>query len=955
MPKSFFRLLTPVGLVLLFVSMAHGAMYERRVPARDKVLQMQTPAPTGRIVIKFSDESKVLVSESGLVGTKSAEIQRLAALLVDPDFRGGIQRRFPAAMQTIDAERRVGEDRVKHALPNLNRYGVLDLRDRADDSAHLLMVLKKILADPAVETAFLEPKAVPAALGFDAFTGSYSPPKDTGSNPAGAPLQTLPAAGVRSDTPDYSPNQGYLGAAPEGVNAWAVAEVPGALGAGLHIVDIEGAWLWAHEDLATPFFNPGGMYSDLGWRNHGTAVLGEISGNDNGFGVRGITPNVSIGGISIHSNSTSGAINAAWRAVEPGDAVVIELHAPGPNATGEGQMGYVPMEYWQDNFDAIQIAAANGRIVCEAAGNGSQDLDSATYGSLFDRDFRDSGAILCGAATRFGVPEWFTNYSQRVDLNGWGSSVTSCAYGDLQGIPGFPETEYYTAQFSGTSSATPIVTGAVLALQGIVKEGSGSILDPLLMREILVQTGSPASGTKHIGPRPDILAAWTETAVGFGTLAGSIIDAQSGLPVAGAVLEVQDSNFKFITDETGAFSLSFPAGPIVLEISSFFHDSQGENSEILAGETVNLEISLNPLPTVSVVGHISSQVGGDLTGLRATILDAPLNPGEISPDGEFSIDGAPAGRPFRVLVDNVPYHGADLVPVLPVSDPRGQNDLNIQLAQVTSDFEYFSGNFVDNSEVWTWGIPVSGPVAGFSGQRCWGVGMAGEGYPNNTIASLVSNPRNLWGQSQVLLSFHYWCETEAGIDGVKLQIKSSGNWIDLSPETDYDYQQVPSLNGVPGWSGNSGGWHGAVFNLLPYTDEYIIFRFLFGADSTLNDGGFYVDDITFDFGDVVSSVAMQPEIATAFAPRVSVHPNPFNPQTRISWEISQPGPLEVVVYDARGLVVRRLFKGVVSEAKGTLLFDGRGDQGNVLASGIYLVRVLDGVGRDHVSRVSLVK
>jgi len=163
------------------------------------------------------------------------------------------------------------------------------------------------------------------------------------------------------------------------------------------------------------------------------------------------------------------------------------------------------------------------------------------------------------------------------------------------------------------------------------------------------------------------------------------------------------------------------------------------------------------------------------------------------------------------------------------------------------------------------------------------------------------------------------------------------------------------LNASPGWTGNSEGWRGAVFDLLPYTDNYIQFRFFFGSDANLSQGGFYVDDITLDMGDIVTAVQMQPETPAVFAPRVNVYPNPFNPQTEIAWEITKAGPLNIEVYDARGLLVRRLHDGLVVETRGTQLFDGRNDQGGRLASGMYLIRVRDGYGRENTSRVSLVK
>ncbi len=440
-------------LLILLAASSFAAELQRTVPEKSQVMSMQTMAPSGKIVVKYSDESGIVVDQIGL-----------------STAFGMVARRFSTSMEIIDADRLRGEQVVGHSLPNLNRYGAID--PGTQNREQLLQLLSQILQDPDVETAYLEPLAVPASLGFDAFTGDYTGP------------EILAPKGPR--TPNYQSQQGYLGSPPVGINALAVDGIPGARGGDMQMLDIEGAWLWDHEDLPVPFYTYGGQYNDLDWRNHGTAVLGEIRGTDNGFGVRGITPECEVGGVSIAALSVAAALYAASLALDVGDVILIELHAPGPNSNGSGQFGYVPMEYWQETFDAIQVATANGRIICEAAGNGEQNLDDPVYGSTFDPEVRDSGAIMCGAATSSGYPEWFTNYGARVDVNGWGSSIVTCGYGDLQGGD---EEVWYTSSFGGTSGASPIIVGSVVALQGIIKDSSGTPLDAFSIFLI----GSPAA------------------------------------------------------------------------------------------------------------------------------------------------------------------------------------------------------------------------------------------------------------------------------------------------------------------------------------------------------------------------------------------------------------------------------------------------------------------------------
>jgi len=81
--------------------------------------------------------------------------------------------------------------------------------------------------------------------------------------------------------------------------------------------------------------------------------------------------------------------------------------------------------------------------------------------------------------------------------------------------PNDPDT-WYRFTFGGTSSASPIVAGAVASLQGIALEQFKTPILPFQMRKLLVDTGSPQLGNvaEHIGPRPDLRAAIAEITQG---------------------------------------------------------------------------------------------------------------------------------------------------------------------------------------------------------------------------------------------------------------------------------------------------------------------------------------------------------------------------------------------------------------------------------------------------------
>jgi len=343
--------------------------------------------------------------------------------------------------------------------------------------------------------------------------------------PEPAAVNTGSAPGSRN----FEPAQGYLHSAPNGIGAMHVWPHRGGRGQGVRICDIEGNWQLKHEDLPAGIPLVGGTpINSLSWRNHGTAVLGEMVSRPGQIGTVGIAHGARA---LVHSAMVNGVFNAAAAitgaaaAIGAGDVILIELHAPGPNGK------YVAMQYWPDIFSAIVAATAKGITVVEAAGNGDENFELPVFNNTGLQ--KDSGAIVVGAGippTNFfdvdgfpgvgagysyiGVPRsriWFSNYGRIVNVQGWGWHVTTTGYGDAQG--GASENTWYTHRFSGTSSASPIVTGAVAVLQGIAKAKHGAPLTPAQVRKILVRSGTPQQAgpgvplSQHVGPLPNLEAA----------------------------------------------------------------------------------------------------------------------------------------------------------------------------------------------------------------------------------------------------------------------------------------------------------------------------------------------------------------------------------------------------------------------------------------------------------------
>jgi hypothetical protein len=420
----------------------------------------------------------------------------------------------------------VSEDRAKARMgaalagaaavvPDVSTFYVVDGAPR--DLARLAAELRN---ETAIDAAYVKPAGEPPEW-FDRKRGL----------PKAAPRDLSPAP-----TADFSARQAYLDAAPGGVDARFAWTKPGGHGGNVRVVDLEWGWNFSHEDLLQ---NQGGIVAGAGAADtdHGTCVIGEISGDRNNVGVMGIASDATLSAVAFSMPSAT-AIRLAADRLQSGDVMLLEIHRPGPRfdfQSRSDQRGYIAVEWWPDDFAAILYASARGILVIEAAGNGAEDLDAAIYATRppgfpggwtnpFNRANPQCGAIICGAgapppgthgrshgADRSRLD--FSNFGACVDVQGWGREVTTT--GRSWGVADLFDggvNAWYTDQFSGTSSASPIVTGVLACVQGMLRAAGKPGLSAASARNLLRSTGSPQQdepgrpATERIGHRPDLRA-----------------------------------------------------------------------------------------------------------------------------------------------------------------------------------------------------------------------------------------------------------------------------------------------------------------------------------------------------------------------------------------------------------------------------------------------------------------
>jgi len=84
------------------------------------------------------------------------------------------------------------------------------------------------------------------------------------------------------------------------------------------------------------------------------------------------------------------------------------------------------------------------------------------------------------------------------------------------------------------------------------------------------------------------------------------------------------------------------------------------------------------------------------------------------------------------------------------------------------------------------------------------------------------------------------------------------------------------------------------------------------------------------------------------------HPNPFNPSTMITFDLSQDSDIKISIYDMTGRLVRELTDQTMTIGSKNISWDGKDDIGNSVSGGVYLYNLQTG-DRSQTKKMVLMK
>ncbi len=215
---------------------------------------------------------------------------------------------------------------------------------------------------------------------------------------------------------------------------------------------------------------------------------------------------------------------------------------------------------------------------------------------------------------------------------------------------------------------------------------------------------------------------------------------------------------------------------------------------------------------------------------------------------------------------------------------------------------------------------------------------------------MLAHPLDLSSTVHPVLEF--WHKGTIGYgDGGYVQISTDGGttWGTLGA---WGSWQQPSFTPVSSYGPGEGD--ALQFDLRPYRTGSVQVRLLLASGGGSAEG-WCIDDVVIreitDMTGVAADDGNRAPIAFALG---QACPNPFNPATTIAFLLPQAVRVRLDIHDAAGRRVRTLADDERAAGRHEVRWDGRGDDGGVVASGVYFCRMEAGSFRE-TRRMTLVK
>jgi subtilisin family serine protease len=409
---------------------------------------------------------------------------------------------------------------------------------------------------------------------------------------------------------------------------------------------------------------------------HGTHTMGTIAGGD---GPGPFSPDIGVApgaewmtakGCEDLGCTSESLLSSGEFMLAPTD---LEGNNPDPSRAPDVVSNSWGIDDPNDTFylATVQAWRAAGIIPVFAAGNAGPGCGSAGTPGNFDE------VISLGATD---------DSDQIADFSSRGPSPTGKVSPNVSApgvdvVSSIPGGGY--AAFSGTSMATPHAAGTIALMLSAKSELLGDF-DGVLnaLDSTAVDRPDAACGTPDPSDndpnftygegRIDAKAAVDLVKTG-GTLSGTVTDADTSDPIAGARISANDGTREFATtaDSSGDYSIFLAPGTYSVTATAFGYGSSITPGVVIATDTTtDVDFALVALPRFHVTGHVTaSEDGSPIEGAAVHAVGTPVAPAItdaagaydlVLPIGSYTLR-ASAGGCTEVATADVTLVDADIV------------------------------------------------------------------------------------------------------------------------------------------------------------------------------------------------------------------------------------------------------------------------------------------------------